>query len=133
MLSRERLALMAEDACVSVRYANAVLAEDGTLIMRLIKERRLERCRSALEDPSQAHRSLSEIAYSWGFSDLAHFGRSFRVAFGSLPSQYRRLAKSVEIAPTKSKMSFEGQEQTSPSSRGCLHHFQQREPRRQFT
>jgi AraC family transcriptional activator of tynA and feaB len=73
--------------------ANAVLAVDGTSITRLIRARRLERCRRALEDPSQAHRRVSEIAYGWGFSDRTHFGRSFRAAFGSLPREYRRLAK----------------------------------------
>jgi AraC family transcriptional activator of tynA and feaB len=86
---------VAAAAGVSVRYANAVLAEDGTSIMRLIRARRLERCRHALEDPSQAHRTVSEIAYGWGFSDMTHFGRSFRAAFGSLPSEYRRHAKST--------------------------------------
>jgi AraC family transcriptional activator of tynA and feaB len=78
---------------VSVRYANTVFAEEGTSIMRLVWARRLERCRYALEDPSQAHRTVSEIAYGWGFSDRTHFGRSFRAAFGSLPREYRRLAK----------------------------------------
>jgi AraC family transcriptional activator of tynA and feaB len=86
---------VAAAAGVSVRYANAVLAEDGTSIMRLIRARRLERCRHALEDPSQSHRTVSEIAYGWGFSDMTHFGRSFRAAFGSLPSEYRRQAKST--------------------------------------
>jgi AraC-like DNA-binding protein len=86
---------VAAAAGVSVRYANAVLAEDGTSITRLIRARRLEHCRRALEDPSQAHRTVSEIAYGWGFSDLTHFGRSFKAAFGSLPSEYRRLAKAV--------------------------------------
>jgi AraC family transcriptional activator of tynA and feaB len=85
---------VAAGAGVSVRYANAVLAEDGTSIMRFIRARRLEHCRRALEDPSQAHRTVSEIAYGWGFSDMTHFGRSFRAAFGSLPGEYRRLAKS---------------------------------------
>jgi AraC family transcriptional regulator, positive regulator of tynA and feaB len=55
---------VAAAAGVSVRYANAVLAEDGTSITRLIRARRLEHCRRALEDPSQAHRTVSEIAYS---------------------------------------------------------------------
>jgi AraC family transcriptional regulator, positive regulator of tynA and feaB len=86
---------VAAAAGVSVRYANAVLAEDGSSIMRLIRARRLERCRRALEDPSQAHRTVSEIAYGWGFSDMTHFGRSFRAAFGSLPGEYRRRAKST--------------------------------------
>ncbi|MDX8496583.1 helix-turn-helix domain-containing protein [Mesorhizobium sp. VK22B] len=85
-------AAVAAAAGVSVRYANTVLAEDGTSITRLIWSRRLERCRGALEDPKQAHRRLSEIAYSWGFSDMTHFGRSFRAAFGLLPSEYRRVA-----------------------------------------
>ena len=79
-------------AGVSVRYANSVLAEEGTSIARYIQERRLARCRRALEDPQQAHRSLSEIAYGWGFSDMTHFGRSFRKAYGMLPSAYRKLA-----------------------------------------
>jgi AraC-like DNA-binding protein len=52
---------------VSARYANAVLAQEGTLITRLIQTRRLARCRQALEDSLQGHRTISEIAYSWGF------------------------------------------------------------------
>jgi AraC family transcriptional regulator, positive regulator of tynA and feaB len=68
-----------------------VLAQEGTSIRRLILERRLARCRTALEDPMQAHRSISEIAYGWGFSDMTHFGRKFRETYGMLPSEYRRL------------------------------------------
>jgi AraC family transcriptional regulator, positive regulator of tynA and feaB len=86
---------VAAAAGVSVRYANSVLAEAGTSIMRLIRARRLEHCRRALEEPSQAHRKVSEIAYGWGFSDMTHFGRSFRAAFGLLPSEYRTSAKSI--------------------------------------
>jgi AraC family transcriptional activator of tynA and feaB len=76
---------------VSVRYANAVLAEEDTSIARLIRERRLARCRKALKDPQQAHRSVSDIAYGWGFSDMTHFGRSFHKTYGMLPSRYRKL------------------------------------------
>jgi AraC-like DNA-binding protein len=83
---------VAAAAGVSVRYANAVLAEEGTSIARYIQERRLARCGRTLKDPQQAHRSLSEIAYGWGFSDMTHFGRSFRKAYGMLPSEYRKLA-----------------------------------------
>ena len=86
---------VAAAAGVSVRYAYSVLADEGTSIARYIQERRLARCRRALEDPRQAHRSLSEIAYGWGFSDMTHFGRSFRKAYGMLPSVYRKLASQV--------------------------------------
>ena len=57
--------------------------------MRLIQTRRLEHCRLALEDPLQSHRTLSEIAYGWGFSDMTHFSRRFKTTYGVLPSEYR--------------------------------------------
>jgi AraC-like DNA-binding protein len=75
---------------VSVRYANAVLADKNTSVYRLIQTLRLERCRQALADPTQSHRTVSDIAYSWGFSDMTHFGRRFRATFGLLPSEFRR-------------------------------------------
>jgi len=91
---------------VSVRYANLALAEEQTSISRLILERRLERCRIALADPAQLHRSVSEIAYGWGFSDMTHFGRRFKRAYGVLPRDYRKmqdLGVSSEIGPSKRK------------------------------
>ena len=91
-------ASVAAAAGISVRYANAALAEEGTSIMRLIQARRLARCRSALEDPSQTHRTISEIAYGWGFSDMTHFGRKFRAAYGLLPSECRHRATRAEKA-----------------------------------
>ncbi|MFC6791858.1 helix-turn-helix domain-containing protein [Methylobacterium komagatae] len=84
---------VARAAGVSVRYANEVLAEESTSIAQLIQARRLARCRQALEDPLQAGRTVSEIAYGWGFSDMTHFGRRFKAAYGVLPSEYRRRAR----------------------------------------
>lgn len=77
---------------VSVRHVNEILSEHGTSIGRLILARRLARCKHALEDLNQAHRSITEIAYGWGFSDLTHFGRRFKQAYGLLPSEAQRLA-----------------------------------------
>lgn len=83
---------VAANAGVSRRYAAAVAAEDGTSIMQMILSRRLERCRRALEDPTQAGRTISDIAYGWGFADMTHFGRRFKAAFGATPREYRKLA-----------------------------------------
>jgi AraC family transcriptional activator of tynA and feaB len=83
---------IAARAGVSVRYANQVLARDNTSIMRLVLTRRLERCRAAFEDASQTRRTISDIAYCWGFSDMTHFARAFSRAFGALPRDYRRAA-----------------------------------------
>ena len=79
-------------AGVTVRHANSVLAREGTSIVRLVQARRLDRCLRAMEDPLQAHRTLSEIAYAWGFSDMTHFARRFKAAYGILPSAYRNRA-----------------------------------------
>jgi AraC-like DNA-binding protein len=87
------VATVAAAAGFSVRYANALLATEGTSIARLICTRRLERCRKALADPLQASRTISEIAFGWGFSDMTHVGRKFKAAYGILPSEYRYLAK----------------------------------------
>jgi len=84
---------VAAAAGVSVRYANALLAQEGTSIARLIQSRRLDRCHRALMDPLQAHRTVTEIAAGWGFSDMTHFGRRFKTAYGVLPSEFRRLKK----------------------------------------
>jgi AraC-like DNA-binding protein len=81
---------VAAAAGVSVRYANSVLAQEQTSVARLIQARRLERCRRALADRTHAYRSISEIAYSWGFSDMTHFGRRFKKAFDLTPGEYRR-------------------------------------------
>jgi len=85
--------MVAAAAGVSVRYANALLAQEGTSIARLIQSRRLDRCHRALKDPLQAHRTVTEIATGWGFSDMTHFGRRFKTAYGVLPSEFRRLKK----------------------------------------
>jgi AraC-like DNA-binding protein len=80
-------------AGMSVRYANELLSLEGTSIDRYIWNRRLEHCRRALLDPAHTHRSIGDIAFGWGFSDLSHFARRFKAAFGLSPSDYRRQRK----------------------------------------
>ena len=35
--------------------------------------------------PAQAHRQISDIAYSWGFGDVSHFGRLFKAMISMTP------------------------------------------------
>jgi AraC family transcriptional regulator, positive regulator of tynA and feaB len=51
--------------------------------------RRLQHCRQALEDPSQLGRTVGDIAYSCGFSDLSHFTRRYKAQFGRSPGESR--------------------------------------------
>ncbi len=77
-------------AGMSVRYANALLSQQGTSVERFIVSRRLAHCRRALEDPGQSHRTITEIAFAWGFSDLSHFDRRFKREYGCSPRDYRQ-------------------------------------------
>jgi AraC-like DNA-binding protein len=91
--------LLATAVGISVRYANVVLASHGTSLERFIQKSRLERCRRALEDGAQAHRSITDIAFSWGFTDLSQFSRSFKKIYGLAPRDYRgRLKPSAKTA-----------------------------------
>lgn len=87
--------LVAKAAGISVRYASQLLSEQGTSVARYILDRRLEECRRLLGDPDQLHRSITEIALSWGFSDPSHFGRRFKRAYGMSPSEYRPEAQKL--------------------------------------
>jgi AraC family transcriptional regulator, positive regulator of tynA and feaB len=84
-----RPASVAANAGISVRYANALLAGEGTSLERYIVARRLELCRKMLEDPSHATRTIGDIAYTSGFSNVSHFSRRFKARFGVSPSECR--------------------------------------------
>ena len=45
-----------------------------------------------LQNPEQGHRSVTDIAFSWGFSNSAHFGRKLKAAYGLSPTELRRAA-----------------------------------------
>ncbi len=75
---------------LTIRYLNKVLSRDGTSLARLIRTRRLERCRLDLQDPRLAARQVSEIAYARGFKNVSSFNRQFRAHFGSAPRAFRR-------------------------------------------
>lgn len=54
-----------------------------------IWSQRLEGARRDLCAAERAAHSISEIAFSWGFSDAAHFSRAFRARFGCSPRELR--------------------------------------------
>ena len=40
--------------------------------------------------PALHHRSVSDIAFSWGFNDAAHFSRAFKERFRVTPKEFRQ-------------------------------------------
>lgn len=77
-------------ACgVSQRYVHVLMRPMGRTFSQYLLEHRLERCRAALAAPSARTRSITSIAFAWGFNDAAHFSRSFRHRYGSSPRDFR--------------------------------------------
>jgi len=74
---------------ISVRHLYALFAAGGSTVGDWLRRRRLARCRAALRDPAQQRRSVTEIAYNWGFNDAAHFSRCYRREYGIAPSEER--------------------------------------------
>jgi AraC-like DNA-binding protein len=74
----------------SKRYLHKAFGgECQQTLSQYIWSSRLECCRDDLLSPANATKSLTEIAFSWGFNNAAHFSRCFRSRFGSTPSDYR--------------------------------------------
>ncbi|MFT3774923.1 MAG: helix-turn-helix domain-containing protein [Minicystis sp.] len=72
----------------STRYLHRAFADEPETITDHIWALRLEGCREELS--RRRDRTISEVAFSWGFSSSAHFSRLFRKRFGVSPSELRR-------------------------------------------
>ena len=74
---------------ISVRHLHRLFAVKGCTVADWIRHRRLDRCRLDLSNFHLRNRSITDIAFLWGFSDSAHFSRCFRKEFGESPRAYR--------------------------------------------
>jgi AraC family transcriptional regulator, positive regulator of tynA and feaB len=74
---------------LSTRYVHRLFADEPMTLMKWLWSERLERCHRELSTALLRGRSIGEIAYGWGFSDLAHFSRAFRERFGLSPRSLR--------------------------------------------
>lgn len=83
------LGLIAKANRISLRYLHWLFGGTGTTASRYIIEQRLDHCRRDLVNPTMKNRSISEIAFAWGFNDPTHFSKRFKVLYGETPSQTR--------------------------------------------
>ncbi len=74
---------------VSVRTLHRIFEGERLTAGGWIRERRLDHCRSDLENPGCDQESVSEIGTRWGFWDAAHFSRLFKARYGLSPRAYR--------------------------------------------
>jgi AraC family transcriptional activator of tynA and feaB len=82
--------VIADETNVSIRYLHLLFAHLGTTVAAWIRSQRVERCKLDFANPNLAQRSITEIAFGWGFNDASHFGKVFRKATGLSPRRYRR-------------------------------------------
>lgn len=76
---------------LSVRQLHRVFEPSGTSLAEYIAARRLDECRASLLSPREAGRSVTDIAFGWGFNSLPSFYRGFSRRFGCAPRDLRLL------------------------------------------
>jgi AraC-like DNA-binding protein len=74
---------------ISERYLRLLFGSSTQSPGQYLWGQRLERAAMELRTPTSLRRSITDIAFGCGFSDSAHFSRSFRVAYGMTPRDYR--------------------------------------------
>lgn len=77
---------------ITPRYLHHLFEDVGTSVSNWIKTRRLERCRDDIHCSQATGRSITEVAYAWGFNNPSHFSKAFKKQFGLSPRDYRRRA-----------------------------------------
>lgn len=77
---------------ISVRHLYRLFEEQGDSVCRYIQRARLKRSAEDLANPFFKSESITSIAYKWGFTDSAHFSRSFKKQYEQSPKDYRATA-----------------------------------------
>lgn len=80
---------MARALNCSKRHLYNAFAGDEDTLGGYIQRQRLAACVRDLREHTHSTRPITEIALSWGFSNLSHFSRVFREHTGMSPSAFR--------------------------------------------
>ncbi|MEZ0560864.1 helix-turn-helix domain-containing protein, partial [Pseudomonas sp. Env-82] len=71
------------------RHLYRLFEEQDDSVCRYIQRARLKRSADDLTNPFLRSESITSIAYKWGFTDSAHFSRSFKKQFEVSPKEFR--------------------------------------------
>lgn len=78
---------------VSARYINSLFQQEQTSFGRYLLATRLQQCADALRDTALSQARISDIAYRWGFNDMAYFSRVFKARYGQSAREFRQEPK----------------------------------------
>ena len=87
---------------ISERYLQKLFEQNGVSFSSYLRDRRLQRARTALIAPGGIRAPVADVAYRCGFSDAANFNRLFKERFGAPPGVFRsrhagKLAESASV------------------------------------
>jgi AraC-like DNA-binding protein len=83
---------------ISPRYLHIIFANEAETVSNYILRRRLEECGRQLADEMWRRRTITEVAFGWGFNNATHFARVFKDHYGLAPRDYRN-AKAPQPPP----------------------------------
>ena len=75
---------------LSDRYVRMLFEGEREPLSAYIQRRRLEESARQLRDPLWRSRTVSEIAFNWGFNSLGSYDRAFKARFEVTPREYRQ-------------------------------------------
>ena len=78
----------------SPRYVHRRFAGTGRSVGEHVNEQHILVCTRSLLDRTGRRRTIAEIAFVAGFSDVSHFNRLFKRSNGATPREFRRAVTS---------------------------------------
>lgn len=83
------LSKIAKSNSMSLRNLHWLFEEENQTAWKFVLSERLTECCKDLSNPLMTGRSITDIAFSWGFSDPAYFSKVFKTEFGESPRAFR--------------------------------------------
>jgi AraC-like DNA-binding protein len=77
---------------ISPRYLHIIFAGEDETVSNYVLRRRIEETAKQLVDPAWRKRTITEVAFGWGFNNATHFARVFKDRMGCSPREHRARA-----------------------------------------
>jgi AraC-like DNA-binding protein len=86
---------------ISTRYVHTIFSKQGETVSSYILRRRIEECAHALAGKTLDYKTITDIAFDWGFNNTAHFTRVFKQQVGQSPRAFRKqsVTSSTDAGP----------------------------------
>jgi AraC-like DNA-binding protein len=92
---------VAEALNLSRRYVHKLYAQEGRSFRQDLIALRIDACLKAFQDEKQAKKTIAEIAFAAGYTDISQFNRHFRRLKGATPSALRTALSGAAAKPRK--------------------------------